>query len=126
MSSCRVSSQPKSIDAILRQTLQPPPAAVEHADKPAPDPANPSPDPPPPRVDPPPDASGLHAGLRAAPPELSENLMLVARWFYSKPREGEILFREKEWPYRRILRAIGRILAPPGAAPSAAAAPPNS
>ena len=40
-----------------------------------------------------------------APPELPEHLSLVARWFYSKPREGEILFREEDWPYRRILRA---------------------
>jgi len=118
-----LSSQPKSIDAILRQTLQPPLAAAEPADKLASPPDSPGHPPPHPPIDPPRD---LHAGLRAAPPELAENLMLVARWFYSKPREGEILFREKEWPYRRILRAIGRILAPPGAAPSAAAPPPNS
>jgi excinuclease UvrABC nuclease subunit len=51
-------------------------------------------------------------GLRSAPPELAEHLSLVTRWFYSKPREGEILFREGEWPYRRILRACGRLLAP--------------
>jgi excinuclease ABC subunit C len=38
---------------------------------------------------------------------------LVTRWFYSKPREGEILFRAGEWPYRRILRACSRLLAPP-------------
>jgi len=59
-------------------------------------------------------------GLRAAPAELVEHLSLVARWFYSKPREGEILFREGDWPYRRILRACARLLAPPAAAPSAA------
>jgi excinuclease ABC subunit C len=44
--------------------------------------------------------------------ELSEHLWLVARWYYSKPREGEILFREKDWPYRRMLRACSRLLAP--------------
>jgi excinuclease ABC subunit C len=49
-------------------------------------------------------------GLRFAPPELAEHLTLVARWFYSKPREGEIFFREADWPYRRILRACGRLL----------------
>jgi hypothetical protein len=38
-------------------------------------------------------------------------LSLVSRWFYSKPREGEIFFREKDWPYRRILRACSRLLA---------------
>jgi len=52
-------------------------------------------------------------GLRAAPVELGEHLALVTRWFYSKPREGEILFRAGEWPYRRILRACSRLLAPP-------------
>jgi excinuclease ABC subunit C len=45
--------------------------------------------------------------------DLSEHLWLVARWFYSNPREGEIFFREKDWPYRRILRACSRLLAPP-------------
>ena len=73
---------------------------------------------------------------RQAPPlqpviegDLNEHLSLVSRWFYSKPREGEIFFREKDWPYRRILRACSRLLAPstgepgknpaPGPAPSA-------
>jgi len=45
--------------------------------------------------------------------DLSENLWLVARWFYSNPREGEILFRDKGWPYRRLMRACARLLAPP-------------
>ena len=45
--------------------------------------------------------------------DLSENLWLVARWFYSNPREGEIFFREKGWPYRRMMRACARLLAPP-------------
>jgi len=57
-------------------------------------------------------------GLRDAPGALGEHLSLVARWFYSKPREGEILFRDGEWPYRRILRACARLLAPPGAGPA--------
>ena len=52
-------------------------------------------------------------GLRSAPPELPEHLSLLARWFYSKPREGEILFRDKVWPYRRMLRACSRLLAGP-------------
>jgi excinuclease ABC subunit C len=51
-------------------------------------------------------------GLQSAPAELAEHLSLLSRWFYSKPRDGEILFRDKGWPYRRILRACGRILAP--------------
>ena len=43
--------------------------------------------------------------------ELGEHLRLLARWFYSNPREGEIFFREKDWPCRRILRACSRLLA---------------
>jgi excinuclease ABC subunit C len=71
--------------------------------------------------------------------ELEDQLSLLARWFYGKPRVGEIFFREgaarslavgpqnaapaptqsgrarrnSEWPYRRILRACSRLLAPP-------------
>jgi excinuclease ABC subunit C len=52
-------------------------------------------------------------GLRTASPDLADHLALLMRWFYSKPREGEILFREKVWPYRRMLRACGRLLAGP-------------
>jgi excinuclease ABC subunit C len=48
--------------------------------------------------------------------DLGEHLWLVARWYYSNPREGEIFFREKDWPYRRILRACSRLLAPKTAA----------
>ena len=44
--------------------------------------------------------------------DLGEHLWLVARWYYSNPREGEIFFREKDWPYRRILRSCSRLLAP--------------
>jgi len=42
---------------------------------------------------------------------LADHLALLARWFYSKPRAGEIFFREKDWPYRRLIRACGRLLA---------------
>jgi excinuclease ABC subunit C len=48
----------------------------------------------------------------ASAADLSEHLWLVARWYYSNPRQGEIFFREKDWPYRRILRACSRLLAP--------------
>ncbi len=44
--------------------------------------------------------------------DLAESLWLLSRWYYSQPREGEIFFREKDWPYRRILRACSRLLAP--------------
>jgi excinuclease ABC subunit C len=42
--------------------------------------------------------------------ELGEHLWLLARWYYSNPREGEIFFQEKDWPYRKILRACSRLL----------------
>lgn len=48
--------------------------------------------------------------------DIGEHLWLVARWYYSNPHEGEIFFREKDWPYRRILRACSRLLAPPASA----------
>jgi excinuclease ABC subunit C len=49
---------------------------------------------------------------RQSAQELAESLWLLSRWYYSQPREGEIFFREKDWPYRRILRACSRLLAP--------------
>jgi excinuclease UvrABC nuclease subunit len=48
---------------------------------------------------------------------LSEHLWLVARWYYSNPREGEIFFREKDWPYRRIMRGCSRLLSLPQSTP---------
>lgn len=51
------------------------------------------------------------------PGDLSEHLFLVSRWFYSNPRQGEIFFHEKAWPYRRMMRACARLLAPPEAEP---------
>jgi len=45
--------------------------------------------------------------------DLSEHLWLLARWFYSSPRQGEIFFRGNAWPYRRMMRACARLLAPP-------------
>ena len=55
--------------------------------------------------------------------DLAEHLSLVSRWFYSKPRAGEIFFRERDWPYRRILRACSRLLAPPETEPAKKPAP---
>jgi excinuclease ABC subunit C len=49
---------------------------------------------------------------RQSTADLTDHLWLVARWFYSQPRDGEIFFWEKDWPYRRILRACARLLAP--------------
>jgi excinuclease ABC subunit C len=52
------------------------------------------------------------ANARQSAAELSEHLGLLARWYFSSPREGEIFFRDKDWPYRRILRACSRLLGP--------------
>ncbi|GAC1626234.1 MAG: hypothetical protein NVS9B13_22340 [Candidatus Acidiferrum sp.] len=57
-----------------------------------------------------PDA-GTEVNTQRSAAELGEHLWLVARWFYSNPREGEIFYREKDWPYRRILRACSRLVA---------------
>jgi excinuclease ABC subunit C len=54
------------------------------------------------------------ANTKQSAAELGEHLCLLARWFFSNPREGEIFFREKDWPYRRILRACSRLLAATG------------
>jgi excinuclease UvrABC nuclease subunit len=100
-----LSSQPRSVEAILRQALQPQAEAQAHESREF-------------------VATDLRKryGLHAAPAELPEHLSLVARWFYSKPRDGEILFREDDWPYRRILRACSRLLAPAASSPE----PPGS
>jgi excinuclease ABC subunit C len=50
--------------------------------------------------------------LRQSASDLAEHLSLLSRWFFSNPREGEIFFRGKDWPYRRILRGCSRLLAP--------------
>jgi excinuclease ABC subunit C len=65
----------------------------------------------------------LESAPHAANGDLSEDLSLVSRWFYSKPREGEIFFREKDWPYRRILRACSRLLARAEGEPAKSPAP---
>jgi hypothetical protein len=60
------------------------------------------------------------ASVAAGPSaDLGEHLGLIARWYYSSPRQGEIFFREArsernegEWPCRRILRACSRLLGP--------------
>jgi excinuclease UvrABC nuclease subunit len=113
-------SEPKSVEAVLRQALEPEssgdtmPKSVK-GDAQVPQATEDKESDSVTRGEHASDGESLREtyGLRAASPELSEHLWLVARWFYSKPREGEILFREKDWPYRRVLRACARLLAPP-------------
>jgi excinuclease ABC subunit C len=129
-----LSSQPRSVEALLRHELDRD-AAGAKTEPQASEPAEPQPE----TGEPSADASQADAilasdpaemrqryGLHAAPAELSEHLALLARWFYSKPREGEIFFREKkEWPYRRILRACSRLLQPPAPGPVRGKTPPS-
>lgn len=109
-----LSSQPRSVEAILRQRLEPKHSAIQPAVAVAENPAS--------RESPVADVPEGY-GLRTSRPELAEHLALVTRWFYGKPREGEILFRTGEWPYRRILRACSRLLAPPAPSPEPAEPP---
>ncbi len=118
-----ISSEPRSVEAILKQKLER--ELSEDAAKPetvarARDEEQQSSAPPAGADD-----WRSRYGLRAAPPELSEHLSLIARWFYSKPRDGEILFRDKVWPYRRMLRACSRLLAGPRETPHAKKVPPH-
>jgi excinuclease ABC subunit C len=107
-----LASEPRSVEQILREWLEPA------------------------------DAPSTPSGKLAAPQqsfrEWEDHLSILARWFYGKPRVGEIVFREgaarstaagpedaasrltpsgrarrmSEWPYRAILRACSRLLAP--------------
>ncbi|HUE44183.1 MAG TPA: hypothetical protein VMP12_11480 [Candidatus Sulfotelmatobacter sp.] len=70
-----------------------------------------------------PSATTATASPSATRIELGEHLWLLARWYYSNPREGEIFFREKDWPYRKILRTCSRLLVPKESEPAAAEKP---
>jgi excinuclease ABC subunit C len=108
-----LASEPRSVELILREWL-------ESADGPSATP-------------------GKLALPQQSFRELEDQLSILARWFYGKPRAGEVFFREgaarssaagpedaavvptpsgrahrhSQWPYRKILRACSRLLAPP-------------
>jgi excinuclease ABC subunit C len=88
-----IASQPRSAEHIFRDYLEGP--SPQNAEQP------------------------VVTSAAAARDELGEHLALISRWYYSNPREGEIFFREKDWPYRKILRACSRLLAPKAAGPPA-------
>ncbi|HTQ62887.1 MAG TPA: UvrB/UvrC motif-containing protein [Candidatus Solibacter sp.] len=87
-----IASQPRSAEHIFKDYLEGNTAAAQNAEKHA------------------------STSATAAREELGEHLALISRWYYSNPREGEIFFREKDWPYRKILRACSRLLNPKAAA----------
>ena len=86
-----LASQPRSVEEILRAALEPSPdgdVSESHG------------------------ASLTNASQAAV---LEDHLALLARWFYARPRQGELFFAETKprgWPYRRMLRACSRVLAP--------------
>jgi len=82
-----IAGQPRSAEQIFRNYLDTPPISDSNA-------------------------APLSTSPSASRAELGEHLWLLARWYYSNPREGEIFFREKDWPYRKILRACSRLLLP--------------
>lgn len=104
-----LSSEPKSVESILRAGLEKGVVSTETSAIQAVSDISTS---PPQEVSatPSPDERRQRVGLQEAPPDLSEHLCLIARWFYSNPRDGEIFFREADWPYRRILRECSRLL----------------
>jgi excinuclease UvrABC nuclease subunit len=90
-----IASQPRSAEHIFKDYLEGSPATAQNAGQP------------------------VVPSTTASREELGEHLALISRWFYSNPRDGEIFFREKDWPYRKILRACSRLLAPKVAEPPA-------
>jgi excinuclease UvrABC nuclease subunit len=88
-----IASQPRSAEHIFKDYLEG--SLAQNADKP------------------------MVNSPAAARDELGEHLALISRWYYSNPRDGEIFFREKDWPYRKILRACSRLLSPKTAEPPA-------
>jgi excinuclease ABC subunit C len=81
-----IASQPRSAEQILRNYLERPPEQDKE--------------------------KALVPHEMMGKDDLGEHLGLVARWYYSNPREGEIFFPGKDWPFRRILRACARLLTP--------------
>ena len=60
-------------------------------------------------------AEALAQAAQAAPKsaaELNDHLALLKRWYYSSRRQGEIFFADGrgEFPLRRLVRGIGRVL----------------
>jgi excinuclease UvrABC nuclease subunit len=109
LSFASLAGDPRSAEQLLRRHLEPDLAAINQsaAQSPAqsstPQSAIPS------------EARNLSAPSPTPQTDLSEHLWLLARWFYSNPRQGEIFFRANAWPYRRMMRACARLLAPPEA-----------
>ena len=59
-------------------------------------------------------ATAVFQTILSAAAELEDHLAILGRWFYGRPRQGEIFLPKgsarRDWPYRRILRACSRLL----------------
>jgi excinuclease UvrABC nuclease subunit len=83
-----LAGRPRSVEEILRAALDP--SSNENAAR-----------------------QGMTPPNSPSSAELEDHLALLARWFYARPRLGEIFFPEAGphgWPYRRMLRACSRLL----------------
>ncbi len=97
------SSDPRSAEAVLK-------AHLESVTGPAASQAEPG------------GAQSLASPASSANDVLADHLALLAQWYYGKPRLGEIFFPRNDrvspgisgtpWPYRRMMRACSRLLAP--------------
>ena len=112
LSFASLAGDPRSAEQLLRRHLEPDQAAINQSA--AQSPAQSST----PQSVIPSEARNLSAPSPTPQTDLSEHLWLLARWFYSNPRQGEIFFRANAWPYRRMMRACARLLAPTEAKPS--------
>jgi excinuclease ABC subunit C len=56
---------------------------------------------------------GVTARQAYSTAECSEHLAILKRWYYRSHRTGEIFFADEkgEWPWRRMVRGIGRVYA---------------
>ena len=81
-----LASQPRSVEQILRDRFEASPG------------------------------EGSDAASAGSAAEREDYLSLLSRWFYARPRAGEIFFRQPQpvgWEYRKILRACSRLLQGP-------------
>ena len=107
-----VTAEPRSAEAVLKRALEP--EAFDENGEPlekSRGKVTSAAEPAPPGQNAQPSAADVREqfGMKHVAPQLAEHLSLISRWFYSKPRDGEILFREDVWPYRRMLRACARL-----------------
>jgi excinuclease ABC subunit C len=104
-----LAGEPRSAEQILRQHLEPDQATIDQSAGRFPAQTGEATEGS--------DLAGKNLSSLSPQADLSEHLWLLARWFYSSPRQGEIFFRGNAWPYRRMMRACARLLTPPEESP---------